>query len=618
MRLDYTRKDMVQALRSSGVERGDTVFTHVSLGRLGFGENCESTESACRQLLEVFTEVLGEEGTLLAPSYTASFGKREVFDVEKTPANTGPFPEYLRGLPYSCRSADPMSAVVGVGARTRELLEGLAHTTYGPGSFYDRLRRAGGKIVTVGVSLYWATFRHHIEELVGVPFRYTKLFTGRIRDAGGVRNEYWEYYAAILQKNCEPDGRRLEGLARDAEICKVEKLGRSEIVTIPCEAYFDFAEQHLRADPWLSAAGPPLAVEELVKREADRVGEAATTIIDTITSAHEIVRTLGADRRYVVSAATDGAMQAIARYSGLGRRQLPTGSKIGNWIIPERWTLRSATVHDQNGNPVCDAATEPLAVVANSQPVSGKFNREELLARVHVHPADRDAIHFKEFIYERDWGFCLRKSTASNLPDGNFDVSIDCDFSYGFSGHLAGTIKGRGDSAVLLFADIGLPAQPNSGLAAGVAVAEVFRRLRTMGDILSCDLHCCVYSGTASLLGYLAEAASCNFRLGLKIETPAIAAPHAAFLQAGTQLDASAKPPGVSLSTCDAMVLEQGSSPFSVPATAFPLVALGRTQGDRYADLAYTSDDTLEVYGARALEETVGLLLDWLKAFPLP
>jgi aminoglycoside 3-N-acetyltransferase len=264
---------LVEALRKVGIKPGDVIFSHISLGRLGYAEEGANIEVACNVLSAAFQEVLGETGTLLIPTYTYSIGKIEIYDVQETPSTVGPFTEYFRKLPGVIRSRDPMLAVSGIGPMAKELLTDLPRTCYGRGSLYDRMRKVGAKICNIGVSLYWATFRHHIEEMADVPFRFQKKFIGYIRDSGQLSHECWMYFAAFLIDNCSPDGMRLDKLARHEKICDEVKIGRSEIICINAQDYFDLGMKTLKEYPWFTAKGPPCDTAELLRLENERVGE---------------------------------------------------------------------------------------------------------------------------------------------------------------------------------------------------------------------------------------------------------------------------------------------------------------------------------------------------------
>jgi len=267
----YNKCMLVEALRRVGVMPGDVIFSHISLGRLGYAEEGANIEAACKVLLAAFQEVLEETGTLLIPTYTYSIGKREIYDVQNTPSTIGPFTEFFRKLSGVIRSRDPMLAVSGIGPKAEELLTDLPHTCYGKGSLYDRMRKVGAKICNIGISLYWATFRHHIEEMADVPFRFQKMFYGYIRDAGQLSHENWVYFAAPLIDNCSPAGMRLDKMARDQGISNVVKIGRSEIICIGAQDYFELGMKALKEDPWLTAKGPPCDTAELIRLETERV-----------------------------------------------------------------------------------------------------------------------------------------------------------------------------------------------------------------------------------------------------------------------------------------------------------------------------------------------------------
>ena len=142
---------------------------------------------------------MGPNGTILAPAYTFSFCRQQVFDPDETPTLAGPwntftaFPEYLRRLPGAIRSRDPIFSTAGIGPRAAEHLTELPAVCLGEDSVHARLRRVGGKICIFGVGLYEAIFRHYVESVSRVPWRFDKLFTGRIRENGAERKEGWIY-----------------------------------------------------------------------------------------------------------------------------------------------------------------------------------------------------------------------------------------------------------------------------------------------------------------------------------------------------------------------------------------------------------------------------------------
>ena len=256
--LDYSKSDLIRGLNDAGIESGDTVFTQVGFGFLGVPKDCLTTEDTCKMILDSFLTVLGKDGTLLVPTYTYSFCENQVFDVQNTPSTIGSFTEYFRVQKNVIRSQDPIFSVAGLGPKAVELLTKLPHTCFGKDSVYQRLEQIHGKICMIGLELHYNTFRKHIEEMVGIPARFIKKFSGKIKNDKTTSKETWSYYVRHLVDNCYPDGRRLEKKVRSYELCKIAKVGRGEILVVDSHDYFNCGFKALQKDPWITSRGPPL------------------------------------------------------------------------------------------------------------------------------------------------------------------------------------------------------------------------------------------------------------------------------------------------------------------------------------------------------------------------
>ena len=202
-RASYTESDLLAALKSAGIKRGDLLFVHASLDVLGVVRDCATAHDRCGMVLRSVRNAIGETGTLIIPTYTFSFCRRQRFDVAESVTEGGPwsasadFLEYVRLQPDAMRSSDPIHSVAAIGPTARQLVQDLPSTCFGPGSLQHRLRRAGGKICMIGLDLHESTMVHHAEVMSAVPFRYKKLFTGEIVQQGISRREGWTYEVRI-------------------------------------------------------------------------------------------------------------------------------------------------------------------------------------------------------------------------------------------------------------------------------------------------------------------------------------------------------------------------------------------------------------------------------------
>ena len=329
-RAAYTAGELRRSLEDTGITGGDTVMLHVDLEALGALAGAATAGDAYSVVVDAVREVIGNGGTIVVPTYTFSFCRREEFDPARTPTAGGPwspsagFLEYFRTLPGVRRSRDPIHSVAALGERAEELVEDAPPTCFGEGSVFERLVEAGAKVCMLGLPLEEATIRHHFEESAGVPFRYRKLFTGRIVEGGQPLKSGWVYSVRIMADNGYPDGSRLEVLARDAGVCRATRVGKGEILAVDARAYRDLTLRALAADPWLTARGPagdPVALEDA------RVGACRPHVtLPPDATTREMVDGLWRLHRHIVSDGYDAGLDALAGQLPMTIHEYPSGT----------------------------------------------------------------------------------------------------------------------------------------------------------------------------------------------------------------------------------------------------------------------------------------------------
>lgn len=481
---DYKKGDIANALRSVGLSPGDTAFVHVCLEALGRPEG-PATDEACRALwLEALQEAVGPEGTLLVPTYTFSFCRQEPFDVQETPTDGGDwstsreFLELFRRRPGAFRSRDPIHSVAGIGPRAAELLQDVPPTCFGPGSVHERLLKAGGKICLIGVGLYEASFRHYVEEVVGIPGRFKKLFTGWIRDNGATRKQGWIFNVRILADNFYPDGTRLEALARETGAVRVAPLGRGEVLGIEATRFFELTAEQLRRDPMFTVKGP---VAEPVAAESARIGAKVPHVeLPPGASMEQIIDRLWSLPRDLISDGYDAALAAIGRELPMTVHEFPSGTECWTWLVPEKWTCHEAYLETLDGRRLFSYADHPLHVVTYSLPFEGVVSREELFRHLHVHGRHPDAIPYIFKYYEREWGLCCSRRMKETLHEEKYRVVIRTSFRYGTLKVGEVIAPGETDETFVLCSHLCHPSMVNddmTGVAVGIdAMRQILRR----------------------------------------------------------------------------------------------------------------------------------------------
>lgn len=627
----YSRGDLLKALDSVGVRKNDAVYFHFCIQTLGRPEGCDSADETNRFLLDTLQEAVGDEGTIIVPTYTFSFCRRELFDVGATPVAEGPwstyseFPEFFRRLPGAIRSMDPIHSVAALGPRADELLRSLPNTCFGSDSVHARLLKIGGKICLLGVGLQEATFQHHVEEMVGVPFRYRKLFTGTIRTPNTERKAGWVMNVHLLAQNGEPDGTALDRLARETGASHVAPVGDGEVVGIGTEQLYALLSETLRKDPWFTAVGPPADPVEIERQRVASPSYAAP--LPQHATMNEMIRSLWCLPRDIVSEGYDVALRALATQVPMTIHEYPTGTECWSWLLPEKWTCHEAYLETLAGKRLFSYRDCPLHVVSYSLPYRGIVSRDELFRHLHVHPRIPEAVPFIFKYYERDWGLCCSKVLKDSLREDQYRVVIDTDFSYSTLKVGEVIVPGESKDCIVLCAHLCHPAMVNDDLSGVVVGIDVMRAL-LQRERPRYNYRFLIVPETIGSIAYLGHNAALipKMKGGLFLEMLGLENPHALQLSINgdTEID-----------KCFAQVLHKrdhhartgayrtvignDERQFNGPGVRVPMLSLSRVLPWSAPDAPYreyhSDHDNFEAVSIKRLEDSRDMVVEMIDAF---
>jgi len=170
------QSDLIHLLDALGLSKGETCYVAGNISALA--RTRLKKEVLLPTCLSAFQEVIGSDGTIFSPSASMNLCNTNIpYDIENTPSNEmGAFAEYIRTAKGSKRSFHPFWSISGLGKQAEILLEVSRHA-YGVGSPWSKFLDLDARQINIGLHPSKAvTLIHHIEVVVGVPYRYTKEF----------------------------------------------------------------------------------------------------------------------------------------------------------------------------------------------------------------------------------------------------------------------------------------------------------------------------------------------------------------------------------------------------------------------------------------------------------
>ncbi|MDX3188433.1 DUF4910 domain-containing protein [Streptomyces sp. MN03-5084-2B] len=185
---------------------------------------------------------------------------------------------------------------------------------------------------------------------------------------------------------------------------------------------------------------------------------------------HALVERLYPICRSITGDGVRQTLDIIGEHITLERHEVPTGTAVLDWTIPQEWNIRDAYVATPSGERVIDFQELNLHVVGYSVPVRQRMPLSELREHLHTLPDQPSWVPYRTSYYAPAWGFCLAQEKLDALPDGEYDVVIDSTLADGSLTYGEHVVPGRVTDEVIVSCHVCHPSLANDNLA-GIAVA---------------------------------------------------------------------------------------------------------------------------------------------------
>ncbi len=202
----------------------------------------------------------------------------------------------------------------------------------------------------------------------------------------------------------------------------------------------------------------------------------------------------------------DGIRQTLNLIKGripLRTTEVPTGTKVFDWIVPKEWNIRGAYIKGPDGKQVVDFHQHSLHILNYSTPVHASIPLSELKSHLYTIPEKPDWIPYRTSYYKESWGFCLAHNEMLALKDGTYEVHIDATLKDGSLVYGECYLPGRLKDEVLISCHACHPSLANDNLS-GLTVATSLAQFLSGRD-LRYSYRFLFIPGTIGAIAWLAQ-----------------------------------------------------------------------------------------------------------------
>jgi len=191
---------------------------------------------------------------------------------------------------------------------------------------------------------------------------------------------------------------------------------------------------------------------------------------------HRFIDTLYPICRSITGEGLRETLRIIGTHIPLTLNEVPTGTQVFDWTVPNEWNIRDAYVKNSRGERVIDFQASNLHVVNYSIPVHRRMRLSELKTHLFALPDHPDWIPYRTSYYKESWGFCVTQRQLELLPDEEYEVVIDSMLQPGHLTFGEYFLPGDLPDEIILSTHCCHPSMCNDNLS-GIAISTFLARL---------------------------------------------------------------------------------------------------------------------------------------------
>ena len=142
--------------------------------------------------------------------------------------------------------------------------------------------------------------------------------------------------------------------------------------------------------------------------------------------------------------------------------EVPCGTKVCDWTIPQEWNIKGGYIDDPDGNRVVDFKDNNLHILGYSVPVDKYLDLEELKEHIYTLPDQPDLIPYNTSYYAPRFGFCMTHNQLQTLKSGTYHAVIDSELKDGSLTYGELIVPGESDKEIFISTYVCHPSMANN------------------------------------------------------------------------------------------------------------------------------------------------------------
>ena len=173
-------------------------------------------------------------------------------------------------------------------------------------------------------------------------------------------------------------------------------------------------------------------------------------------------------------------LEYIQEYIPIKIKEVKSGTKIFDWIVPPEWNINKAYVQNlDTGEKIIDFKNHNLHIVSYSIPINQIVSYNELKKHLHYLEDQPNAIPYVTSYYSNNWGFCLSYEDFKLIDNKvNYKVVIDSEFDNAGSLNYAELIvKGKVKQELFFSSYVCHPQMVNNELSGPAVLTGIAKKI---------------------------------------------------------------------------------------------------------------------------------------------